>query len=311
MKPSRLSPTARKQLLALVAYYGGDLRFAEPLSRHTSLRIGGEADALVMPTTPESLQAIACFASQANISYRILGKGSNLLVADEGVEGIVLKTAPALYNLEITDVRVSVGAGVPLPLISQRAMKQGLTGLEFGVGVPGSIGGALIMNAGTPQGTMGQVVERVEIMQRDGTVYWMSRKEMRFAYRDSALKGRQEIILGAQLRLAEGEQDEIAGTMRRLRCHRRQTQPLEWPSAGSIFKRPQGDYPGRLIELAGCKGLRVGAAEVSQKHANFIINRGRAMARDVVSLIGEIRERVYKTCGVILEPEVIGWGVEL
>lgn len=273
-----------------------------PLWKKTTFRIGGPADVLVWPRTAEE---VARWLRAGEVSL-ILGGGSNLIVSDSGVRGVTLCLEEGFSEVVIEeageDVIVTAQAGVPLTRLAGAVMKNSASGMEFAYGIPGSLGGALIMNAGAKDGEMKDVVDTVTIVTPEGEVKDLSRDGCGFGYRSSAFP-EECVITGARLRLAKGVKEEINEKMRRYQLERKKSQPLGMPSAGSIFKNPQGDYAGRLIAAAGLKGVASGAAKVSEKHANFIVNTGRARAADVLELIRVIERKVFETFGVQLERE--------
>jgi len=274
----------------------------EPLWKWTTLRIGGPADRLVFPESPEELSALV------KARPFILGGGSNLLVADAGIRGGVACLAKGFARVEVVEhgggsARVFAGAGARLSRLAAACYRAGLAGMEFAHGIPGLVGGALIMNAGTGEGEMKDVVERVTVMDRDGTERELAADECGFAYRASALASRG-VVTGAMVRLRESDKETIRQKMRRLQRARMAAQPLDIPSAGSVFKNPPGQSAWRLIAQAGLRGARVGGALVSTMHANFIVNTGGATARDVVALMETIERRVKETSGVTLEREI-------
>lgn len=280
------------------------MRENEPLSRHTSFGIGGPADLFVVPRDAEALRQVIRISTDEGIEPVFLGNGTNLIVRDEGVRGVVVRVAGPLNHIRTEGTLAVVEAGATLASICFFCAQNGLAGLEFTAGIPGTLGGGLVMNAGANGGEMGDVTEWVEIAQPDGSLVSLEGSALDFEYRHSSLKGTNGAIVRAGLRLEPGDPAEIH---RRLcdaiavRCAR---QPVSLPSAGCIFKRPEDDYAGRLLEQAGAKDMRVGAAAVSRKHANFVVNLGGATAADVLKLIEAARERVYEKFGVTLEPEV-------
>ena len=256
-----------------------------PLARHTYLRIGGPARYLAIPGSIDELQQLFGWARAESLSVRVLGGGSNLLVADEGIDALVVSLRRAAGSFTFIGERVVAGAAVMLPALSRAAAERGLGGLEFAIGIPGAVGGALNSNAGIGDGrSIGLLVEEVE------------------------LRGAGVMVLGATLRLHERPREEIEAELRTLLEHRQATQPTAGPNAGSIFRNPEGDYAGRLIEEAGCKGLTAGAARVSELHANFFVHDGDAKAADVVALMTEVQRRVLDASGVRLQPEIEWWG---
>lgn len=281
-----------------------ELREDEPLSRHTSFGIGGPADLLLIPSTPDALCAALAATGRAGMKPLILGNGTNLIVRDGGMRGVVIRVAGEMAAVEFEGTSVIVEAGASLAAACLRCAHKGLSGLEFAAGIPGTMGGALIMNAGAYGGEIGDITEWVEVATADGGIERIDGSELSFGYRRSVLRERGHIVVRASLRLTEGDPSEIHANLcdtMEMRCSR---QPVSSPSAGSIFKRPEGDYAGRLLEAAGLKGMRVGRAAVSTKHANFVVNLGGATAADVIGLIEAARGTVFEKFGVMLEPEV-------
>lgn len=281
-----------------------ELREHEPLSRHTSFGIGGPADLLLLPGSPEALCAALSAAHAEGIRPLILGNGTNLIVRDGGIRGIVIRVAGEMSGMEFEGTSATVEAGAPLAVACLQCARRGLAGLEFAAGIPGTIGGALIMNAGAYGGEIGDITEWVEIATADGSIERIDRDELSFGYRRSPLRELGHVVVRASLRLSEGDPSAIHANLcetMETRCAR---QPVSSLSAGSIFKRPEGDYAGRLLEAAGVKGMCVGRAAVSKKHANFVVNLGGATAADVIGLIEAARDIVYDKFGVVLEPEV-------
>ena len=280
---------------------------AEPLARHTSFRIGGAAEVLACPGSERELAAVLRLCRQQEIPCRILGGGTNILAPDAGVPGIVISTR-GLDTLELNaDGTITAGAGVPLALLAVFAQKHGLTGLEFAHGIPGTVGGGMYMNAGAYGGEMVQTAISARVLGRDGEIETVSGADMGLSYRHSAFMEGEGVILSARFRLQRGDPERILARMRELSEKRRASQPLELPSAGSTFKRPVGGYAAALIQNAGLKGLRVGGAAVSEKHAGFVVNLGHATSADVLELIAQVRERVKANSGIELEPEVRIW----
>ncbi len=276
----------------------------EPMSAHTTFRIGGPADRFLRVGDVETLRAALRALEAEEVPYFVLGNGSNLLVPDEGLRGAVVKLEGQFRLARAGEKgRLLAGAGAPLSAVCLLAKELGLSGLEFAYGIPGSLGGALFMNAGAYGGEMRDAVERVFTLE-DGAVREYGLQACEFSYRHSAFMGRGAVILGAELRLSPGEPEQIGNAMETYMARRKEKQPLEMPSAGSVFKRPEGYFAGALIEACGLKGLAVGGAEVSEKHAGFIVNRGGATCEDVERLIGRIRETVLREKGVLLEPEL-------
>jgi UDP-N-acetylmuramate dehydrogenase len=290
----------QKRVQAALTEVRGQVRLEEPMSRHTSMKVGGPADALVVPRDLEDLRRLVLGARREGIPLFLLG-GTNLLVKDGGIRGIVVKLT-RFQKAAQEDESLDAEAGISFPKLSQLALKTSLSGLEFACGIPGTLGGAIVMNAGTREGEIADVLESVVVMDLDGNVKTHPKKELGFAYRQSRLP--EGIIVGALLKLKTALPEEIRARMDTSLDHRRKTQPLHLPNAGCIFKNPVGDSAGRLIDDLQLKGRRVGHAQVSEKHANFIVNRGKAMAADVLALISVIRQRVKQEKGIDLGLEV-------
>lgn len=277
----------------------------EPLSRYTSWRLGGPADVFVTPRSGEDVAAVVRIALEADAPLTVIGGGSNLLVADEGLRGIVLRIGRGLHAMKFTDDVVDVECGAPFPRLAKMAAQRHLTGLEFAGGIPGTVGGALAMNAGAHADSIADVVVSVTVVDDGGEMRTLNREQMEFSYRMSRLQREPGLVaVSARLRLRPGDPAEIRKNMQAFLQKRRQTQPLGTYNAGSVFKNPAGDFAGRLVEAAGCKGMTEGDAVVSPLHANFIINRGEARASDVRRLIARVQEKVAERFGVRLEPEV-------
>ena len=282
----------------------------EPMLRHTTFEIGGPADWMVMPANAEETAAVIRIAVDFLLPVTVIGNGSNLLVRDRGIRGLVLKIGEPMSTMQCVGEQLIVGAGAMLSNVSKFAAEAGLTGLEFAVGIPGSIGGAVFMNAGAYDGEMSQVVEAVTAVCPDGAIRKYSRRQLEFGYRHSVFQDNKCIICEVQLNLGYGAREKIIALMQDLTHRRESKQPLEWPSAGSTFRRPPGFFAGTLIEQAGCKGLCCGGAKVSEKHAGFIINDGQASAAEVLELIHQVQKKVKANSGVELWPEVIVLGEE-
>lgn len=279
------------------------MRENEPFSAHTTFEIGGPAELMVWPETAEELAEVLRIADREHFPIFILGNGSNLLVSDAGMDGVIINTSK-LCQMTFEDEKVHVECGVLLADLSHAAASEGLSGLEFACGIPGSVGGAVYMNAGAYDGEMRDVITQVEVVDRQGRRRILSAEAMDFSYRHSRLKDEPLICLSAELKLSNANRDEINSTIAELTERREKRQPLSLPSAGSTFKRPPNHYAGPLIIAAGMQGKRIGGAEVSMKHAGFIVNQGGATARDVLDLIAAVQEAVFKESGVKLEPEV-------
>ncbi|MEG2069152.1 MAG: UDP-N-acetylmuramate dehydrogenase [Acidaminococcaceae bacterium] len=286
----------------------GEVREAESMKLHTSFRIGGPADLLVIPQDASTLALIVAEAHRRALPLIILGNGSNVLVKDQGIRGVVVKLGNALKTITCIGTKLQAGAGLSLATVAAQAAKYSLTGMEFAVGIPGSIGGAVFMNAGAYDGTMQQIVSEVTVLKPDGSVAVLTPAELAFGYRTSSLQTSGYIVTEITLQLTQGESDIISAKMADFTKRRITKQPLDLPNAGSMFKRPVGNYAGTLIETTGLKGYQVGGAQVSTKHAGFVVNVGDATAADVLQLISEVQNKVLAASGVWLEPEVRVFG---
>ncbi|MEW6547389.1 MAG: UDP-N-acetylmuramate dehydrogenase [Bacillota bacterium] len=280
----------------------GDVRWSEPMSRHTSFRVGGPADLYVRPADFPSLQAALAILAEAELPVLVVGLGTNLLVRDGGIRGAVVSTA-RLSGWRVEGVRLVAWSGTPLPALARGAARAGMSGLEFAAGIPGTLGGAVIMNAGAHGMCLGEVIEQVTVLDGDGCML-LGREDLGLGYRDSRLRREKMVVTEAVLCLRSSSRAEVEARTMELLEVRRRTQPRGVPSAGSFFRNPPGVAAGFLIERAGCKGMRVGGAEVSPVHANFLVNRGGATAGDVLALAARVRERVAERFGIWLEPEV-------
>lgn len=282
----------------------GAVREHEPLSRHTSFRIGGPASVFVEPDHVEGVVKVLDWVRDENLPYFIMGQGTNILVSDQGVEAVVISTSRGLRAFEVNPPSIRSGSGVLLTKLCRLAEKAGLTGLEFAISIPGTLGGALVMNAGAHGGEMVEVVESVLVWDATLGVHRITADEAQFQYRQSRFMRTPWIALEAVLTLKPGDPIEIRETMKHNMEYRKRSQPVGEPNAGSIFKNPLPRYAGQLIEQIGAKGWRVGDAMVSDLHANFIVNTGQATAHDVLMLMRRIRRTVYQETGIILKPEV-------
>ena len=282
--------------------------FHEPMSKYTTFRVGGEAECILVVQNEDELARLIPYLNQIEQEYFILGNGSNLLVGDKGYRGMVVKFGEEMEQIQVEGTRMTVKAGALLSKAAMTAKQHSLTGLEFAAGIPGSIGGGIVMNAGAYEGEMKQVVESVRVMDRDGQILTLDNDTMEFGYRTSIIKNRPFIVVEVVLQLAEGDQEKIAAKMEELAILRRSKQPLEYASAGSTFKRPEGYYAGKLIMDAGMRGYRIGGAQVSDKHCGFIVNTGKATAADIKEVIEEVQERVKERFHVMLEPEIVFLG---
>lgn len=275
-----------------------------PMSEHTTFRTGGSADFFVTPKDKDEIVSLLRYLRQSGTEHLILGRGSNLLVGDNGYRGVVVDTRTALGDIEIEEDIVSAGAGAVLGAVAGMAAEASLAGMEFASGIPGSIGGAVFMNAGAYGGEMAQIVSTVELMNADGELVDVKGSDMGFSYRMSRAQKEDLPVISVKLKLRKGKRDEILNRIRDLGEQRLAKQPLEYPSAGSTFKRPEGYFAGKLISDAGLSGLSIGGAMVSPKHNGFIINTGNARSKEILDLIHEVQDKVKETSGVDLIPEV-------
>jgi UDP-N-acetylmuramate dehydrogenase len=283
----------------------GKVREMEPLANHTTMKVGGPADVLIEPDSVESLKKAMAIIKKHEVPWRAIGRGSNLLVSDEGVEGVVIKIGEGLDELHVAGENVTVGGGYSLVRLATLMSKQGLSGLEFAGGIPGSVGGAVYMNAGAHGSDMSKIVKRALVLFPDGMMEWLTNEEMEFAYRTSVLQTkRRGICIAAELHLVSGNREEIIAKMRKNKDYRRETQPWDKPCAGSIFRNPLPQYAGKLIEEAGLKGYTIGGAKISEQHANFIVNTGNAKAKDVLDLIQFVKKTIHELYGIHLQTEV-------
>ncbi len=276
----------------------------EPMDKHVTFRAGGPADYFVTPGSVRELKAVITLCREAEKPYFILGNGSNLLVSDKGYRGVVIHVGRALGRVHAAGGRLFAGAGASLARAAKEAMEAGLTGLEFAAGIPGTVGGALVMNAGAYGGEMSQVVETVDVLTKNGEEKRLSLRDMKLGYRTSCIQVMEYIVTGTTLTLKPGDREKIQARMEDLAERRRAKQPLEYPSAGSTFKRPEGNFAGKLIMEAGLAGLSVGGACVSEKHCGFVINKGGATASDIWELCRLVQARVKESAGVSLELEI-------
>lgn len=287
---------------------GVTMRFDEPLAKHTSFRIGGSCEVMVFPKGENELWELLQFFGSKKIPFRILGAGTNVLAPDDELPGVVLCLKDGMDGCEqLDETHIRVMSGVTMTRAAMFAANLGLSGLEFAHGIPGSVGGGVYMNAGAYGGEISQVCESVRVMDLSGNIREVSREDMDFSYRHSALEETGEIVVSAVFCLVHGEKERVLEQMRQLQKKRSASQPLDLPSAGSAFKRPVGGYAAALIDQAGLKGFRVGNAAVSEKHAGFVVNLGGATAADVRKLLSAVSDRVYEATAIRLEPEVRLW----
>lgn len=287
-----------KEIVAIEA-----IALNEPMSKHTTFRIGGNADMFVSPEIGQVPQIIA-MAKEYQIPVTIIGNGSNLLVGDKGIRGLVVSFGKAADYVNAEGKRITAGAGALLSKIAAEALKNSLAGFEFAAGIPGTLGGALVMNAGAYGGEMKDVLVSAKVLTKEGEVKELSAEELDLSYRHSCIPEKEYIVLEATIELQEGNEESIREIMGDFRNRRVDKQPLEYPSAGSTFKRPEGYFAGKLIQDADLRGYTVGGAQVSEKHCGFVINKGGATAADVCQLIADVKEKVYDKFQVELEPEV-------
>lgn len=285
-----------------------NILYKEPLKKHTTFRVGGEADCLIQIDDINRLPKLLGYITQVGIPFFVMGNGSNLLVGDKGYRGIVLQICDKLSEIKAEGCRLRVQAGAFLSKVAKAACELGLTGLEFAAGIPGTVGGGVVMNAGAYDGEMRQVVEEVTVLGKEGNSLTLDNGTMEFGYRTSAIKRQPFIVTECVFSLKQGDKEAIAAKMADFQNRRKEKQPLEYPSAGSTFKRPEGYFAGKLIMDAGLSGYCIGGAQVSPKHCGFIINTGEATAADIRQLIAYVQEEVYRQFGVRLEPEVLFMG---
>ena len=276
---------------------------SEPMKNHTTFRVGGPAKCFFMPANVDELVMVLEYCKSNNERYMILGNGSNVLFVDEGFDGMVIQIYSNMNTISLEDKLIYAQAGALLSKIAAMARDNSLSGMEFAAGIPGTLGGAVVMNAGAYGGEMKDIVEYVDVLENNGEVKRYSNEEMQFGYRHSVIDG-DKIVLGAALRLVPGNKDIINEKMNELKEARVSKQPLEYPSAGSTFKRPEGFFAGKLIQDSGLKGYKVGGAMVSEKHSGFVINYDNATAKDILTLMDDVRNVVYEKYKVMLEPEV-------
>ncbi len=276
----------------------------EPMKKHTTFRVGGNADLFLTPESEEQLAGVLKVLTENNENHYIIGNGSNLLVSDKGYRGTIIKLGQKMGAIKIIDDQIEASAGALLSQISSAACDQSLKGMEFASGIPGSLGGAIVMNAGAYGGEMKQIIKSVRVLTDHGNTETIDSEQMEFGYRTSLIKKHPYIVISAMLQLIKGDREDIKAKMEGLKAQRIEKQPLEYPSAGSTFKRPEGYFAGKLIMDAGLRGYTVGGAAVSEKHCGFVINHGEATASDVYTVINHVRSEVKRQFGVVLEPEV-------
>lgn len=286
------------------------VKYDEPMNKHTTMKVGGSADVLVIPENIQDVINTLKFAKENGIPVTVIGNGSKLLVLDKGIRGIVIKFGSKFSNVQIDGEYITVDAGMTLPRLAIIAKDNSLSGLEFAAGIPGNVGGAVYMNAGAYGSEMSNVIEEVTYLDEDLNIKTITNIECNFAYRKSMFRETNKVILSAKLKLNSGNKKEIEELMKQNNEARRTKQPLEYPNAGSTFKRPEGYFVGKLIDDLGLKGYQIGDAQVSTKHSGFIVNKGKATAKDVTELINYIKKKVLEAYGVLLEEEIIVLGEE-
>lgn len=282
---------------------GSGIFMEEPMKKHTTFRVGGPADVLVQPDET-ALAAILALCRQYYVPYSFIGNGSNLLVGDKGIRGVVIEMTDPMGNIEVDGTKITAQAGAMLSKIANTAASNGLGGMEFAAGIPGSVGGAVVMNAGAYGGEMKDIIEKVYVLNENGAQLELGRDALDFGYRHSCIPEKKYIVTKVVLELVPRDEAEIRSEMKELNEKRAEKQPLQYPSAGSTFKRPEGYFAGKLIMDAGLRGYQVGGAQVSEKHCGFVINKGGATAADICQLMQDVSDKVQAQFGVVLEPEV-------
>lgn len=282
---------------------GSRIFMEEPMKKHTTFRVGGPADVLVQPDET-ALAAVLALCRQYHVSYSFIGNGSNLLVGDKGIRGVVIEMTEPMGDIEVQGTRITAQAGAMLSKIANTAASNGLGGMEFAAGIPGSVGGAVVMNAGAYGGEMKDIIERVYVLDENGAQLELDRDALDLGYRHSCIPDKKYIVTKVVLELVPRDEAEIRSEMKELNEKRAEKQPLQYPSAGSTFKRPEGYFAGKLIMDAGLRGYQVGGAQVSEKHCGFVINKGDATAADICQLMRDVSDKVQAQFGVVLEPEV-------
>lgn len=283
----------------------GVIKKHELLANHTTIKIGGPADLLVEPSSIANLEKTLELIRKYKVRWRAIGRGSNLLVSDNGIEGVVIKLGNSLNHLELEGTLLTVGAGFSLVGLAVQISRKGLSGLEFASGIPGSVGGAVYMNAGAHGSDISKILTEAHILFEDGSLQWLTNEEMEFSYRTSVLQEKRPgIVVEAKFQLEKGEREKIIAVMQKNKDYRKETQPWDLPCAGSIFRNPLPNYAGKLVEEAGLKGYQIGGAKISDMHGNFIINAGNAKACEVLELIDHVKRTIFKLNKVKMETEV-------
>ncbi|PLR69657.1 MULTISPECIES: UDP-N-acetylmuramate dehydrogenase [Bacillaceae] len=294
-----------KILMELQKANVGKVIHNEPLAKHTTIKIGGPAEIFVEPNSIEDLKKTMAIVTKSGAAWRAIGRGSNLLVGDSGIKGVVIKLGKGLDHLEVDGDIITAGGGYSLIKLTTVISKQGLSGLQFAGGIPGSVGGAVYMNAGAHGSDMSKILIKAHILFEDGTLEWLSAEELDFSYRTSLLqKKRPGICLEAVLKLEKGNREEIVAELQKNKDYRRETQPWDHPNCGSVFRNPLPHYAGQLVQESGLKGYQIGGAKISELHGNFIVNTGNATAKDVLDLIDYVKKTIYEKHSVKMETEV-------
>ena len=276
----------------------------EPMKQHTTFRVGGNADYFVMPQSPEEVKSIVALCKEADMPYYILGNGSNLLVGDKGYRGVIIQIYKEMNHIRIDGDKVIAQAGALLSRVGTATLEAELTGFEFAAGIPGTVGGAVFMNAGAYGGEMKDIIANATVLTQDGDIVTINKEDLELGYRTSVIAKKGYVVLEAEYQLQKGDKEAIRARMDELKVQRVTKQPLEYPSAGSTFKRPEGHFAGKLIQDAELRGYRVGGAQVSEKHCGFVINKDQATAADIQELMRQVSDKVMQEFGVKLEPEV-------
>ncbi len=276
----------------------------EPMKKHTTFRVGGNADYFVMPQNPEEVKNIVALCKEAQMPYYILGNGSNLLVGDKGYRGVIIQIYKEMNCIQIDGDKVKAQAGALLSRVGTMALEAELSGFEFAAGIPGTVGGAVVMNAGAYGGEMKDIIVSATVLTQDGDIITINKEDLELGYRTSVIAKKGYVVLEAEYQLQKGDKEAIRTRMDELKVQRVTKQPLEYPSAGSTFKRPEGYFAGKLIQDAGLRGFQVGGAQVSEKHCGFVINKDQATAADIQELMRQVSDKVMQEFGVKLEPEV-------
>lgn len=276
----------------------------EPMKKHTTFRVGGSADYFVMPETTEGVKQVVALCKKESLPYYILGNGSNLLVGDKGYRGVIIQIYKQMNQIIVDGDKICAQAGALLSKVGSEALEAELTGFEFAAGIPGTVGGAVVMNAGAYGGEMKDILLSATVLTQDGDILKLTNEELELGYRTSVIAKKDYVVLEAEYQLQRGDKVAIRAKMDELKLQRVTKQPLEYPSAGSTFKRPEGYFAGKLIQDAGLRGFQVGGAQISEKHCGFVINKDNATAADIVELMNQVSEKVFQKFGVTLEPEV-------